>query len=125
MLSAAGNELRRQAEQRGVSVGAVSVKTMLDRLEEIVGGQEDKLRQMFTSSQRVSESDGPTAAALHDTDTDTGSPLGYPYMFSSSDCATELLLLSFSICTCFPFSGSSLGFLWFWSLWVSFPPAAL
>ncbi|XP_032404072.1 Fanconi anemia group A protein isoform X2 [Xiphophorus hellerii] len=48
-----GSELRRQAERRGVSVGAVSVKTMLDRLEEIVGGQEDKLRQMFTSSQRV------------------------------------------------------------------------
>ncbi|XP_043980305.1 Fanconi anemia group A protein isoform X3 [Gambusia affinis] len=48
-----GSELRRQADRRGVSVGAVSVKTMLDRLEEIAGRREDKLRQMFTSSQRV------------------------------------------------------------------------
>uniref|UniRef100_A0A087Y105 FA complementation group A n=1 Tax=Poecilia formosa TaxID=48698 RepID=A0A087Y105_POEFO len=47
------NELRRQADRRGVSVGAISVKTMLDKLEEIAGRQEDKLRQMFTSSQRV------------------------------------------------------------------------
>ncbi|XP_014823129.1 PREDICTED: Fanconi anemia group A protein isoform X3 [Poecilia mexicana] len=48
-----GNELRRQADRRGVSVGAISVKTMLDKLEEIGGRQENKLRQMFTSSQRV------------------------------------------------------------------------
>ncbi|XP_054885707.1 Fanconi anemia group A protein-like isoform X2 [Poeciliopsis prolifica] len=47
------SELRRQADRRGVAVGAVSVKTMLDRLDEIAGRQEDKLRQMFTSSQRV------------------------------------------------------------------------
>ncbi|KAM4734789.1 Fanconi anemia group A protein isoform 2-T2 [Anableps anableps] len=49
-----GRELRRQADRQGISVGAVSVKTMLDRLKEITGRQEeDRQREMFTSSQRV------------------------------------------------------------------------
>ncbi|XP_047201810.1 Fanconi anemia group A protein-like isoform X5 [Girardinichthys multiradiatus] len=50
-------ELRRQAAQLGVSVGAVSVKTVLERLMEITERQEendwDSRREMLTSSQRI------------------------------------------------------------------------
>ncbi|MEQ2276177.1 hypothetical protein XENORESO_015031 [Xenotaenia resolanae] len=50
-------ELRRQAAQLGVSVGAVSVQTVLERLMEITERQEendgDSRREMLTSSQRI------------------------------------------------------------------------
>ncbi|MEQ2195728.1 hypothetical protein XENOCAPTIV_017413, partial [Xenoophorus captivus] len=49
--------LRRQAAQLGVSVGAVSVQTVLERLMEITERQEendgDSRREMLTSSQRI------------------------------------------------------------------------
>ncbi|XP_015256133.1 PREDICTED: Fanconi anemia group A protein-like [Cyprinodon variegatus] len=52
-----GSELRRRAEQLGVSVGVMSVKTVLERLTEITDGQEEmdenRCREMLTSSQRM------------------------------------------------------------------------
>lgn len=50
-------ELRRQATQLGVPVVVLSVKMVLERLMEITGtGEEDenKRRELLTSSQRVS-----------------------------------------------------------------------
>ncbi|XP_072241463.1 Fanconi anemia group A protein [Leuresthes tenuis] len=50
-------ELRRQAARRGVSVAALSVKVLLQRLQEITEGSEERggsrRRELLTSSQRV------------------------------------------------------------------------
>lgn len=51
--------LRRQASHLGVPVAVLSVKMVLDRLMEITGTEEvkeeeDKRRELLTSSQRVS-----------------------------------------------------------------------
>ncbi|XP_035983093.1 Fanconi anemia group A protein isoform X2 [Fundulus heteroclitus] len=51
-----GSGLRRQAARLGVSVGALSVQTVLERLMEITEREEEeeeRWREMFTSSQRV------------------------------------------------------------------------
>lgn len=49
-------ELRRQATQLGVPVEMLSVKTVIERLTEITGNEEEdeeKRRELLTSSQRV------------------------------------------------------------------------